>query len=115
MRERGQDLDMATATASMMRVVEYVWRLELTQARWDRVAGIIETAIGATAARDPDGLRRAAEQLMLASPVRVIKPDGSPTASASPELLERTNVLIHSLQSMQPASGEGATQGSDGH
>jgi hypothetical protein len=115
MSSRGHGPDTAAEVlANTSALVGYTLRLQLTQAGWERVAEIIEAAIDAAAAGDLDGLRKATEALVLTSPARVIKPDGSPTASAGPELFERANVLIHALQSMQPASGEGAAQDGNG-
>ena len=115
MSERGRHSDMAAAViARTFAVVDYIRQLKLTPGMWDRAAENIETAIAAAAARDLEGLRRATEQLTLIGPLRVTKPDGSLTTSPSPELIERTNTLIHFLQAMQPAGGEDAAPEGDG-
>jgi hypothetical protein len=103
MSERGHNLAIATdVITNTSKVVEYILRLELTSARWSRVAGIIEAAIAAAQAGDLEGVQNARHELVLTSPARVIKPDGSPTTVVGQQIIERANVLIHTLQSMQP-------------
>ena len=102
--------DAADLRSSTLAVVQYTLRLKLQKATWERVAEIIETAIAATAAGDLESLRTAGGELMLVSPVRIIKGDGPPSESADQRIFERANVLIDSLQSMQPV----ATDDSDG-
>ena len=105
--------DAADLRSSTLAVVQYTLRLKLPQASWERVAKIIETAITAIAAQDLAGLRIAGGELMLVSPVRIIKADGPPSEPADQRIFERANVLIDSLQSMRPASPEDA-DGSNG-
>src|ERR1700760_3324495 len=92
--------------ASAIRVVEYVKRLKLPAAKWERVGRPIEAAIEAAAAGDLEKLRWAMDELALASPVRVIKPDGSLATRADERIFERANVLIDSLQSMRRAAAD---------
>ena len=98
--------DAADLRSSTIAVVQYILKLELPQARWERAAEIIEAAIAAAAADDLEGVRQAAGELMLVSPVRIIKGDGAPRESADQKVFERANVLIDTLQSMQPAPVE---------
>jgi DNA-binding SARP family transcriptional activator len=100
--------DAADLRSSTLAVVQYTLRLKLPQAAWERVCEIIETAITATAAGDLESLRKAGGELMLVSPVRIIKGDGPPSEPADQKVFERANVLIDSLQSMRPASAEDA-------
>jgi hypothetical protein len=103
--------DMASRA---IRVVEYTMKLELPAAKWQRVEWSIEAAIEAAASGDLEKLRWAMDDLALASPVRVIRPDGSQVTRVDQKVFERANVLIHSLQSMQPAAGgEAADEGRD--
>jgi hypothetical protein len=108
--------DVADLRSSTLAVVQYIQQLRLPQATWERVAEIIEAAIAAAAAGDTESLRKAAGELMLVSPVRIIKGDGPPNEPAGQRVFERANVLITALQSMQPASAEGtdSTEGKEG-
>jgi hypothetical protein len=99
----GADADLS---AGALRIVQYILKLQLTRVKWNQVAEHIEAAIEAAAAGDLEGLRRATNDLMLASPVRIIKPDGATTEPADQKIFERANVLIHELQSMRPFPAE---------
>lgn len=98
----------AELRSNTIKVVQYILRLRLSRARWDRVTEIIEAATAAAAADDLQGLRKATDELMLVSPVRVIKGDAVPAEPARQKIFERVNVLIDTLQSMQPASTDDA-------
>lgn len=109
----------AEMASSAIRVVEYTMKLELSAPKWQRVEGTIEAAIEAAAAGDLEKLRRAMDDLALASPVRVIRPDGSQPTRADARIYERANVLIHYLEAMRPAdagqaAGEARDEGNDG-
>jgi hypothetical protein len=111
---RGHNADQASGVvASGFRVVEYTLRLELAPAAWDRVAEIIEAAIVAGTIGDLEGVQTATAELVGVSPVRVIKPDGSPTVKAGPEIIERANVLTHILESMRSAITESTSKDSN--
>jgi hypothetical protein len=99
--------------ASTLALVQYVLRLELPAARWEQVAGILATATEAARARDLDGIRKAQDDLMLVSPVRIIKGDGLATSPADQKIFERANVLIEALQSMRPPTEQDT--GGNGH
>lgn len=100
----GRDLDADDLLVSTVRVVRYMLKLKLPPARWERVASIFEAAIDAAAANDLEGVRKAADALVLVSPVRIIKGDGPPAVPADQKISERANVLIFTLQSMRPES-----------
>jgi len=103
----GDGLDvLGGVSAGTVRIVQYILKLKLPPARWERVAEIIEAAIAAAAADDLEGLRRATDDLTLVGPVRIIKVDGVPAESAGQKIFERANVLIYALQPMQPTSAE---------
>lgn len=106
----------AAIAANISTTIRYILKLETTSTRWARIAEIIETAIEAASATDLEKLRRAGNELVRNTPVRVIKPDGSQpeTEKASSHLQERANVLIHTVQSMQAADEKGAAKGSKG-
>ena len=104
----------ADMASSAIRVVEYTMKLELSAPKWQRVEGTIEAAIEAAAAGDLEKLRRAMDDLALASPVRVIRPDGSQPTRADARIYERANVLIHYLEAMRPAgTGQAAVEERD--
>jgi phosphate uptake regulator len=98
--------------ASALATVQYVVKLKLPPARWDRVAEIIEAALAALADDDGERLRQATGELMLITPVRIVKGDDKPINSADQKIFERANVLIGKLQPMRPpSSGESGGKG----
>jgi hypothetical protein len=99
--------DAADPRSSTLAVVAYILKLKLPHATWERVSEIIEAAITAADAGDLESLRETAGELMLVSPVRIIKGDGLPNEPAEQKVFERANVLITTLQSMRPAPAEG--------
>jgi CATRA-Associated Small Protein len=105
------DLDADELRASTLRAVHYLLKLKLPQARWERVAQILETAIGAAAAGELARVRQATDDLMFVSPTRIVKADGLPAEPADQKIFERANVLIYALQSMQPAPDEDKDSG----
>lgn len=107
----GRDLEAGELATSTARVVRYLLQLKLPTATWERVAQILEVAIGAAAAGDLAGVREAADDLMLRSPARIVKGDDLPAEPADPKISERANVLIYALQSMQPVSAEDKDSG----
>jgi hypothetical protein len=96
--------DNAELRASTIAAVRYVVKLKLPRARWELVAEIIKAAVAPAAAGNWERLRQATGELMLISPVRILKGDEQPIESADQRIFERTNVLIDSLQSMRPAA-----------
>jgi CATRA-associated small protein len=90
--------------ASVLAAVQYVVKLKLPPAQWDRVAEIIEAALAAIADDDGERLRQAAGELMLITPVRIVKGDDKPINSADQRIFERANVLIKKLEPMRPDS-----------
>jgi hypothetical protein len=80
------------------QVLEYILKLELAPARWERLAGLIEIAIDATEAGDLDGLRQATVELELAGPVRVIRIGDTPVVPPPPKVRERVNYLVDALR-----------------
>lgn len=96
--------DDADLQASALATVQYVVKLKLPPARWDRVAEIIEAALAAIADDDGERLRQAAGELMLITPVRIVKGDDKPIKTADQRISERANVLIGKLQPMRPPS-----------
>jgi hypothetical protein len=75
--------------ASAIRVLDYLLRLELTQARWDRVDGILAIAHEAAGAGDSGTLAAAISQLGTIGPVRVIRIGGTPVGPPPPKVRER--------------------------
>jgi hypothetical protein len=87
-----------------LQVLEYILKLELAPARWERLAGLIEIAIDAEAAGDTDGLRQATIELELAGPVRVIRIGDAPAVPPPPRVRERVNYLVHELRTAGAAA-----------
>jgi hypothetical protein len=83
--------------------LDYIMRLELTPARWERIAGIIDIAIEAAVAGDLDGLSEAVEELELVGPVRVVRIGGTPAAPPPSPVRERDVLLRHALREEKQA------------
>ena len=66
----------STISRAEIRVLDYILRLELTEARWDRVDGILANAVEAAAAADFGALRTTMSQLRAIGPVRTIRIGG---------------------------------------
>lgn len=81
------------AGTGALRVVDYVLRLELTQARWDRVDGLLKIAAEAAAAGDAVGLRTATNDLRAVGPVRVIRIGGIPVGPPPLKIRERADQM----------------------
>jgi len=98
MRETDSDSGPTTRAAAR-DVLEYILRLELPEARWERLGVIIDLAIDAEAAGDLDGLAQATIELELAGPVRVIRigPGSAQPVPPPPKVRERANQLIESV------------------
>ncbi|MFF3503845.1 CATRA system-associated protein [Streptomyces sp. NPDC003247] len=92
-----------------------LWRLPPD--RWERLAGLLDTAAGALRAGDADRFDQATVELELAGPVRITRigdphrgsPRESVPAPAPPPVRERLNHLIHTL-----SGGPGGTPDEDG-
>jgi hypothetical protein len=91
-----------------IRVLDYILRLELTQARWDRVDDIVAVAVEAAAAGDFGTLRAATSQLHAIGPVRVIRIGGTPVGPPPPKVRER---IEHMRVAVETAGDTGEEDG----
>src|ERR1700689_5507897 len=89
MAESDSSISEAEIRASKIRVLDYIQRLELTEARWSRVDNILAIAVEAAAAGDFGTLRAATSQLRAIGPVRVIRIGGTPVGPPPPKVRER--------------------------
>jgi hypothetical protein len=80
-----------------VHVLEDLLMLELSPARWEGIAGILEALATEVAASDLSNLTEATIQLELAGPVRITRIGARPTEPPPPRVRERINQLIHSL------------------
>jgi hypothetical protein len=80
-----------------VHVLEDLLLLELSPARWEGIAGILEALATEVAASDLSNLTEATIQLELAGPVRITRIGATPTEPPPPRVRERINQLIHSL------------------
>jgi hypothetical protein len=80
-----------------VHVLEDLLLLELSPARWEGIAGILEALATEVAASDLSNLTEATIQLELAGPVRITRIGAMPTEPPPPRVRERINQLIHSL------------------
>jgi CATRA-associated small protein len=71
--------------------------LELSPARWEGIAGILEALAAEVAVSDLSNLGEATIQLELAGPVRITRIGALPTEPPPPRVRERINQLIHTL------------------
>jgi hypothetical protein len=70
---------------------------ELSPARWDGIAGILDALAAEVADSDLSNLAEATIQLELAGPVRITRIGAASTEPPPPRVRERINQLIHSL------------------
>lgn len=110
MTETDGGISDAEIRASAIRVLDYILRLELAQARWDRVDGILALAVEAAAAGDLGTLRAATSQLRAIGPVRVIRIGGTPVGPPPPKVRERVEQVRAAVGT---AVGPGGDTGSD--
>jgi hypothetical protein len=99
--------------AQARRAIEYIVRLELAPDRWARITLTLQAAADAATAGDLAALAAATEELMLAGPVRIIKPDGSDHVPAGPPVHERANRALDALSAMQAVSARDRGEGQD--
>lgn len=100
--------------ASALHVLDYLMRLKLTEARWERVGGILAIAADAAAAGDLGTLRSVVGELELAGPVRVIRIGGAPVGPPPPKIRERVELVRSLLEKADDAGepdGEGSSDG----
>jgi len=102
-------------TESEIRVLDYILRLELTEARWNRVDDILANAVQAAADGDLGTLRAAMSQLRAIGPVRVIRIGGAPVGPPPVRIRERVEqvrVVVEAASGTGEADREG---GYDNH
>lgn len=92
---------------SVLRVLDYLLRLELTEARWERIDGILTIAAGAAAAGDISGLRAATNELRAIGPVRVIRIGGTPVGPPPVKVRERADLLRAAVTAASSGEAEG--------
>jgi hypothetical protein len=92
--------------ARAVAALEYLLPQDLPVADWKRVAEIIEAGIAAAAAGDLPGVQAVRRELVRVSPDRVDRGTGADIGKASPEVLERANVMIDALNRMRGQGGD---------
>jgi hypothetical protein len=95
---RGTDDNGARARATLLQVLVYILKLEMTLPRWERLASVIELAAEALAAGDLEALRQAISELQLADQVRVVRIGTAPAVPPPPKVRERVNYLVYELR-----------------
>lgn len=80
-----------------MDVLEDLLLWELSPARWDGVAGMLDALAAEVADSDLSNLAAATRQLELAGPVRITRIGAVPTEPPPARVRERVNQLIHVL------------------
>lgn len=93
MSEFDSGISDAEIRSSAVRVLDYILRLELTEARWIRVDDILAIAAEAAAAGDFGTLRAATSQLRAIGPIRVIRIGGTPVGPPPPKVRERLELV----------------------
>ena len=83
----------STISRTEIRVLDYILRLELTEARWDRVDGILANAVEAAAAGDVGTLRTTMSQLRAIGPVRTIRIGGILVGPPPVKIRERVDQI----------------------
>jgi hypothetical protein len=89
MAESDSGMSDAEIRASTIRVLDYILRLELTEARWSRVDDILGIAVEAAAAGDFGTLWAATSQMRAIGPVRVIRIGSTPVGAPPLRVRER--------------------------
>jgi hypothetical protein len=95
---------------SVLRVLDYVLRLELTGGRWERVDGILTLAADAAAAGDLAVLQATANELRAVGPVRIIRIGGTPVGPPPVKVRERVELVRAAIMAARGAEdddGEG--------
>jgi hypothetical protein len=80
-----------------VNVLEDLLLWELSPARWEGVAGILDALAVEVADSDLSNLEEATIQLELAGPVRITRLGAAPTEPPPPRVRERINQLIYRL------------------
>lgn len=107
----GDDTGDLGVEATARHVLAYILRLELTEARWERVDGILTIASEAAAAGELTGLRAAVNELRAVGPVRVIRIGGTPVGPPPVKVRERAELLRAALTVVP--GGEDSEEGND--
>jgi hypothetical protein len=100
----------STISDAAIRVLDYILRLELTEARWNRVDGILAIVAEAAAASDFEALRAATSQLRAIGPIRVIRIGGTPVGPPPPKVRERVEqvrIVVESAGDTGEEEGKG--------
>jgi hypothetical protein len=105
----------AEILASTIRVLDYVLRLELTEARWVRVDDILAIAVEAGASGDFGTLRAATSQLRAIGPVRIIRIGGTPVGPPPVKVRERVEQVRIAVEAAGSTGDEDGKDSSDDH
>jgi hypothetical protein len=111
MAESDSSISEAEIRASTIRVLDYILRLELTEARWSRVVDILSIVVEAAAAGDFGTLRDATSQLRAIGPVRVIRIGSAPVGMPPLKVRERAEQVRAAFETASDA-GEDDGKGS---
>jgi len=101
--------DLAQIRTEAVRALSHVEYWELTPARWELLAGMLDGLAAAAPAGDVDAIAVATADLELAGPMRITPigagsrpaeagPTGVVRIPVPPEIRERVNELIHMLR-----------------
>jgi hypothetical protein len=93
MSESDGGISDAEIRASTIRVLDYILRIELTEARWSRVDDILAIAVEAAVAGDLGTVRAATSQLRAIGPVRVIRIGSGPVGTPPLKVRERVEQI----------------------
>jgi hypothetical protein len=111
MTDSDSSISDAEIRASTIRVLDYILRLELTDARWGRVDDILAIAVEAASAGDLGTVRAATSQLRAIGPVRVIRIGSAPVGTPPLKVRERVEQIRVAFQTADDA-GENEGKGS---
>jgi hypothetical protein len=107
-----EDVESA-GSPGILRVLDYVLRLELTDARWERVDGILAIAVEAATSGDLGGLKEATNKLRAIGPVRIIRIGGAPVGPPPPKIREQEENLRRAVRGMRSAGPDNKDGGDD--
>jgi hypothetical protein len=109
----GDDAALAEAKLAALAVLPDVLEWRFSEARWARVAEIVQSIDNALSAGDPAALDSATVELDLVDQFRTTRVGQAPQVPAPPPVRERVNRMIHSLSGAAAGTDRGQGSGRD--
>lgn len=110
---RIHSVDGPRIRSAALQVLDDLLQLRLTEARWERVAGILGITAEAAAAGDLGTLRTAAKELQMVGPVRIIRIGSTPVGPPPVKVRERVELIRGLLESADASQEQGKGSADD--